>query len=84
MLVSQELTKELLLKASAEEMLDVEPVPKPEGVHKVQLETQSPPRSPSHIRSYVKSILSPLMALPPSSTWSNVQVRTLFVIIERI
>ena len=82
--MSQELTKELLREAPMEEMLDMEPVPKPEGVHIVPLETQSPPRSPSHIRSYVTSILGPLMALPSSSTRTNVQVRTPFVILERM
>lgn len=78
MLVSQELTKELLLKASMEETLDVEPVEKPGDAHNVEVETQSSPRSPSSIRSYVKSMLSPLMPRTPSSNWSNVQVCTLF------
>lgn len=72
-LAPQELTRQLL-KQSIEDGLADEVISNDEYQHPPQKES-SPP-SPSSIRSFVKSFVSPLMGQKSSTNWANVQVNT--------
>ena len=72
-LAPQELTRQLL-KQSIEDGLADEVISNDEYQHFAQKES-SPP-SPSSIRSFVKSFVSPLIGQKSSTNWANVQVNT--------
>ena len=73
-LAPKELMRQML-KCTMEEEVNKDGMTE-SGVVDVRPRTSSSPRSPSSIRSFVKSMVSPRLGRTPSAGWSNVQVCT--------